>query len=156
MNSKFCLVLGFVTVLWSIILFPSQGWADLLGPGKTVQAFYIDGSFASIEPEVAESTGRSNPAPLTAPVTFQQGAVDGAIINVDATTITITNDVSAFFCTAGGAGTACTDAISGFDFKFTGELILGVSVDPVSAADMLPVSGTFPRQRSPGPATAQQ
>jgi hypothetical protein len=33
--------------------------------------------------------------------------------------------------------------IDGFDFKFTGEDILGVTVDPASAADMLPVTGTF-------------
>ena len=33
--------------------------------------------------------------------------------------------------------------IDGFDIKFTGENILGVSVDPASASGFLPVTGTF-------------
>jgi len=33
--------------------------------------------------------------------------------------------------------------IDGFDFKFTGENILGVSVNGASAAGFLPVTGTF-------------
>jgi hypothetical protein len=48
------------------------------------------------------------------------------------------------FCSPAGGlavGTACTDIIDGFDFKFTGENILGVTVDPSSAAAFL--SATF-------------
>jgi hypothetical protein len=33
--------------------------------------------------------------------------------------------------------------INGFDFKFTGENILGVTIDPSSAAGFLDVNGTF-------------
>ena len=40
-------------------------------------------------------------------------------------------------------GSACADAISGFGFIFTGENILGVSVDPSSSPDFLPVNGVF-------------
>ena len=40
-------------------------------------------------------------------------------------------------------GTACTDKIDGFDFKFTGENILGVTANPASASGFLPVTGTF-------------
>ena len=48
------------------------------------------------------------------------------------------------FCRNGiSTDAACTDLISGFDFLFTGENILGVSVNPASAAAFLPVSGTF-------------
>jgi hypothetical protein len=47
------------------------------------------------------------------------------------------------FCVANTPGTACVDQIDGFNFKFTGENILGVSAGISSAADFLPVSGTF-------------
>jgi hypothetical protein len=48
------------------------------------------------------------------------------------------------FCgVANTPGTACGDVIDGFDFKFTGENILGVSVDASSAPAFLPVTGTF-------------
>jgi hypothetical protein len=40
-------------------------------------------------------------------------------------------------------GTACVDVFNGFDFKFTGENILGVSLDPSSAPAFRPVTGTF-------------
>ncbi len=75
---------------------------------------------------------------------YQQGAADGSTIHVGDTQIVITNLLSgAPFCLSSATGTACTDVIDGFDFKFTGENIVGVSVDPASAVGMLPVSGTF-------------
>ena len=65
-------------------------------------------------------------------------------INVGNTQIVMTNTASgAPFCFANTPGTACVDVIDGFDFKFTGENILGVSVDPSSAPDFQPVTGTF-------------
>lgn len=78
------------------------------------------------------------------PVNYQQGAADGSLIAVQDTQIVITNLLSnALFCFLDTPGTACVDMIDGFDFQFTGEDILGVSVDPASAPDFLPVSGTF-------------
>jgi hypothetical protein len=47
------------------------------------------------------------------------------------------------FCTSPSPGTACADVIGGFDFKFTGENILGVSADPASATGFQPVTGSF-------------
>jgi hypothetical protein len=77
-------------------------------------------------------------------VDFLQGAASGSTIHVGNTQITITNELSGFpFCFANTPGTACVDVIDGFDFKFTGENILGVSVDPASASGFLPVTGTF-------------
>ena len=65
-------------------------------------------------------------------------------IHVGDTQIILTNQASgAPFCFANTPGTACVDQINGFDFKFTGENILGVSADRASAAAFLPVTGTF-------------
>ena len=68
-------------------------------------------------------------------VDFLQGAASGSTIHVGNTQIMITNQlVNQPFCFANTPGTACVDVIDGFDFKFTGENILGVSVDASSAA----------------------
>ena len=81
---------------------------------------------------------------MAAPVDYLQGSADGSTIHVGDTQIIITNLVSGFpFCFANTPGTACVDVIDGFDFKFTGENILGVSVNGASAAGFLPVTGTF-------------
>jgi hypothetical protein len=70
--------------------------------------------------------------------------VSGSTIRVGNTQIVITNMISGIpFCLAGGIGSACGDVIDGFRFKFTGENILGVSVDAASASGFLPVTGTF-------------
>jgi hypothetical protein len=125
-------------------LIPSQARADLIGPGKTVQAFYYNGVFAGPEGQLNAATNTSDPADLTSPVDFLQGAASGSTIHVGATQIIITNVLSGLpFCTTNTSGTACADVIDGFDFKFTGENILGVSVDPASASGFLPVTGTF-------------
>ena len=77
------------------------------------------------------------------PVDFTNN-VSATDIHVGATQIMLTNKSSGFpYCVANTPGTACVDVINGFDFKFTGENILGVSVDPASAAAFLPVNGTF-------------
>lgn len=124
---------------------PLMAHAGLLGAGRTVQAFYYNGVLAGPEPELNAATNTFDPAELLGPITYLQGALDGSTIVVGDTSITITNQLSAAFpfCSTGDAGTACPDVISGFGFLFTGENILGVSVAPASAADFLPVSGTF-------------
>jgi hypothetical protein len=100
--------------------------------------------FASPEGEIPVGGMTSNPTSLAAPVDYVQGSADGSKIHVGDTQIVITNLLSgAPFCFANTAGTACTDVIDGFDFKFTGENILGVSVNGASATDFLPVTGTF-------------
>ena len=132
------------TTLLGLALLPSQAYADLLGAGKTVQAFYYNGVFASPEGEIPVGAGTSDPAPLNSPVVYTEGSADGSLISIGSTQIIITNLISgAPFCTANAVGTACPDVIDGFDFKFTGENILGVSVDPASAADFRPVTGSF-------------
>ena len=137
--------ISFIGSLLSVaVLIPGQAHAGLIGPGTTVQAFYYNSVFASPEGELNAATNTSDPAPLTSPVDFLQGAASGSTINVGDTQIVITNVLSGFpFCFANTPGTACVDVIDGFDFKFTGENILGVSVDPSSAADFQPVTGTF-------------
>jgi hypothetical protein len=125
-------------------LVPNHAQAGLLGAGNTVQAFYYNGVFANPEGEIPAGGMTSNPTSLAAPVHYIQGAADGSTIDVNDTQIVITNLLSgAPFCFANTAGTACTDVIDGFDFKFTGENILGVSVNGASATDFLPVTGTF-------------
>ena len=125
-------------------LVPQQAHAGLIGAGRTVQAFYYNGVFASPEGQIDASTGNSSPSSLGVPVNFQQGAASGSTIAITDTQIAITNLLSGFpFCVLNTPGTACVDVIDGFDFVFTGENILGVSVNGSTPADFLPVSGTF-------------
>ena len=137
-------LLASATMLALAGLVPNHARAGLLGAGNTVQAFYYNGVFASPEGEIPAGGTTSNPTSLAAPVDYVQGSADGSTIHVGDTQIVITNLLSgAPFCFANTAGTACTDVIDGFDFKFTGENILGVSVNGASATDFLPVTGTF-------------
>jgi hypothetical protein len=139
----------FAALLAGTSLFATGARAStLLGAGNTVQAFYYNGVFAGPEGEIPVGGSTTDPTSLAAVVMYQQGAADGSLITVGAgggTQIVITNLLTPDFpfCFGGSAGTACTDQINGFDFKFTGENILGVSVDAASAAAFLPVSGTF-------------
>jgi hypothetical protein len=137
-------LLASTTLLGLTGLLSNQAHAGLIGAGNTVQAFYYNGVFAGPEGEIPVAGFTSDPASLAAPVDYQLGAADGSTIAVNDLQIVITNQLSGFpFCVGSGVGTACTDVIDGFDFKFTGENILGVSVDGSSAADFLPVSDTF-------------
>lgn len=133
-----------IGLVGSVLLFTAPAEAGLLGAGRTVQAFYYNGVFASPEGELPVGAFTSDPASLATAVDYQQGVADGSTIHIGDIQIVITNLVSgAPFCFAGATGTACPDVIDGFDFKFIGENILGVSVNPASAVGMLPVSGTF-------------
>jgi PEP-CTERM motif len=136
-------LLASTTLLGMASLVPIQAQAGLLSALATVQAQYYNGVFASPELEDAVSTGNAIPVSLATAQSFLQGPADGSTITVGNTQITITNMVSFPFCLANTLGTACTDVIDGFNFAFTGENILGVSVDPSSAADFQPVNGTF-------------
>jgi hypothetical protein len=133
-----------ITLLSLSCLVSNQANAGLIGAGKTVQAFYYNGVFASPEGEIAVGAGTSNPASLAVPVNYQLGSADGSTIAVGDVQIGITNLLSgAPFCFLNTPGNACTDVIDGFDFLFTGENILGVSVDGASASDFPPVATTF-------------
>ena len=132
------------TLIGLAALVPNVAQAGLLGVGNTVQAFYYNGALAGPEGEIPVGASTTDPASLATPVDYTQGAADGSLIAIGDTQITITNLLTnAPFCIADTPGTACVDQIDGFDFQFTGEDILGVSVDGASAADMLPVNGTF-------------
>lgn len=116
----------------------------LYGSGRTVQAFYYNSTFASPEGEIPVGQSSSDPFPITSEVDYQLGAADGSTIAVTNMQITITNLLSgAPFCLSGNSGASCGDQIDGFDFKFTGENILGASANIASAVGMLPVTGTF-------------
>jgi hypothetical protein len=135
--------LGASTLLFcTMSLAPGMARADLLGAGKTVQVFYDDGIFP---PEAERPVGSTvtDPAPLNVAVDYQEGQFDLATVHVGATQIVITSLSPTPFCSSGAPGSACTDALSGFDFRFTGEDILGLSVDPSSAPDFQPVAATF-------------
>lgn len=137
--------LASIAVLTIAAMTPCATQAGLLGSGRTVQAEYYNGMLVGPELEINTTTNDATPAPLTLPVNYIQGALDGATILVGDTQITITNQLAnAPFCSDGTSfGTACGDPISGFGFVFTGENILAVSVDAASFADFLPVYGTF-------------
>lgn len=112
-----------------MLLLPSLAYAGLVSSGATVQAFYYNGVFASPEGEIPVGAGSNAPASLATPVNYTEGAADLSTIAVGNVKIAITNLDSGFpFCLANTPGTACTDVIDGFDFKFTGENIIGVSV----------------------------
>jgi hypothetical protein len=134
-----------ITLLASACLFPVKAsTSGLTGAGKTVQAFYYNGVLASPEGEIAVGFGDSNPRSLLNPVDYTQGSGDGSTIHVGDLQISIKNLLSGFpFCFANTPGTACADAIDGFDFKFTGENIISVKVDALSSSAFLPVNGVF-------------
>ena len=83
-------------------LLAGQAHAGLLGAGKTVQAFYYNGVFASPEGELTDPLGTSNPTSLASPVDYIQGAANGSTIDVGDTQIVITNLLSGLpFCVSG-------------------------------------------------------
>jgi len=134
----------------AMLLTLAPAHAGLLGAGRTVQAFYYNGTTSGPEPEQDAATGFFTPASLATNANFNPGIFDNSRIAVTDTKITITYVALPFsFCQNGtSVGSACTDDISGFDFRFTGENILGVAVDPASATAFLPVTGTFPNAKT--------
>jgi hypothetical protein len=137
-------LLASTTLLGLAMVTSQQAHAGLYSASATVQAFYYNGVFASPEGEIPVAASTDDAVTLGSEVDYQTGAADVSTISVTDTQIVITNQAGgAPFCVAGTPGVTCTDTIDGFDFKFTGENITGVTVDPSSALDFLPASGTF-------------
>jgi hypothetical protein len=135
---------GFFISATLLVLLPTAAHATLVGTGKTVQAFYYNGQLASPEGEEPVGASTDDPASLATAVNYQLGAADFSTISVGNLQIVITNmDGGAPFCLLNTPGSACVDAIDGFDFKFTGENITGVTTDAGTSAGFLPVSATF-------------
>ncbi|HTV44169.1 MAG TPA: PEP-CTERM sorting domain-containing protein [Stellaceae bacterium] len=118
--------------------------------GDTVSAYFFLGASSVPTPPFSNASEQEDyditpgnpvdtPAP-TVPVTFIEGAMDGSTINVDDTSITITNDLSGVpFCSTADP---CNDAFTGFAFAFSsGANISNVTVDSTSASDFLPSAG---------------
>jgi hypothetical protein len=136
--------LAVATLLGLASLLPNQAHAGLLSSSATVQAVFHLASLGNAENEIPVGGIDGSPTSLAAPVDYQSGTHDLATIHVGDTQIVITNLSAGIpFCSMNSVGTACTDPFDGFDFKFTGEDILGVSVDPSSAPGFQPVNGTF-------------
>jgi hypothetical protein len=78
---------------------------------------------------------------LLNPVNYIEGPNYLASIIVSDTQIKIHNFPAFPFCFDGvSTGAACTDAIDGFEFKFTGENILGATVNAASAPGFIPAT----------------
>jgi len=74
----------------------------------------------------------------TVPVNFLEDSLTLTTISVHDTQIVITNNFAGIFCSTA----PCTDKFDGFEFLFSsGVNITGVTVDPASAADFLPIAG---------------
>jgi hypothetical protein len=135
----------------AMLLTMAPAQAGLLGSGRTVLAQYYNGTTSGPEIQQDAATLVFGPASLATNASFNPGAISGSRITVTDTkiTITLTGALSGLpFCAdAVSVGNACKDDISGFDFLFTGENILGVSVDPASAPAFRPVTGTFPNTK---------
>jgi hypothetical protein len=154
MKSKLSVALAAVV---SLLALSQQAQADLIGNGtNTVSALFYIG--ASAVPVVTSSTAPfTNPAPSeiedyinsmgmttntpppTIPASFIEGAISGSTIGVGDTQITITNKLSAPFCST---ALPCADVFTGFGFVFSsGVDITGVTVDPASSPAFLPIAG---------------
>src|ERR1700720_438541 len=92
------------------VLIPNHAHADLIGTGKTVQAFFYNGVFANPAGLIPDGAASSDPIELTAPVGFTNN-VSATDIRVGATQIVLTNQSSGAFCVSGNVGTACADVI---------------------------------------------
>ena len=146
MKSKLSLAVAAVV---SLLALSQQAQADLIGNGtNTVSALFYIG--ASAVPVVNSSTAPfTNPAPSeiedyinsmgmttntpppTIPASFIEGAISGSTIGVGDTQITITNKLSAPFCST---ALPCSDVFTGFGFVFSsGVDITAVTVDPASS-----------------------
>ena len=141
--SRWAGVLGAAAVMALMAAGPAQ--AGLIGAGAAVTANYLYGSPST-------STESQGTAPLaTFGTTFSKGAASLSQVTISDTQITINYQGGAQpqsssmypYCYSVAQGTSCGDVINGFDFKFTGENIIGVRVDATSDSGMQPVTGTF-------------
>jgi hypothetical protein len=131
-------ILGFVGVA------ANPAVAGLLNAGATVLTDYYPGTNdpAAAENENAVSfSGNTAPVSLANPVNYVEGPDDGSRIVVGDTSITITNLFAFPFCSDGASvGSACSDQIDGLKFQFTGENILGATIDPASSPGFAPAT----------------
>jgi hypothetical protein len=136
--------LGLITLaVLALGLISHKAQAGLIGAGNTVQALFLNGTAFPLG-LIPTGGSSSDPTSLAAPVNYPDQSNDGFAVAIADTQIVITNLASGVpFCFSDTSGTACVDVINGLDFKFTGENILGVSVNPSSAAGFLPVTGAF-------------
>jgi hypothetical protein len=124
--------------------------AGLIDSGGTVQVFftaYTQGAAQSpvVSPAAAltptDPANQSDAQPLTMVQQFTEATSD-TLLTVADTTLTIENQLNptAPFCFSPSYTTGvCPDPSAIFDFKFTGVTITGVSVDPSTPNDFLPV-----------------
>jgi len=152
---RFQWLIGAAAVSISMQLSPPAR-AGLVGDDNSVAALFYIG--ASAVPVVTSTTAPyTNPAPSeiedyinsmgmttntpppTIPASFIEGAISGSTIGVGDTQITITNKLSAPFCST---ALPCADVFTGFGFVFFGSVdITGVTVDPASSPAFLPIAG---------------
>jgi hypothetical protein len=127
--------------------------AGLVGDDNSVAALFYIGASAvpvvtsttapytnPVPSEIEGPNGPTNPPapPSLIPAHFPAGAADDSTIDVEDTTITITNEDTAPFCST--STTPCPDVFTGFGFVFSGNVdITGVKVDPTSAFS--PIAG---------------
>jgi hypothetical protein len=118
--------------------------AGLLNASATVLTDYYPGTNAPDGQENENSVTFHSPDPVSLANSVNyvtQGADDGSTIVVGDTSITITNLLALTFCSDGSSvGSACTDRIDGFNFQFSGENILGATIDPTSSAGFTPAT----------------
>ena len=145
-----------VAAVVSLLALSQQTQAGLVGDDNAVAALFYIG--ASAVPVITSSTApyttpapseiedyinsmgmTTNTPPPTIPASFVEGAISGSTIGVGDTQITITNKLSAPFCST---GLPCTDVFTGFGFVFSsGVDITAVTVDPASSPAFLPIAG---------------
>jgi hypothetical protein len=153
---RFCWLIGAATVALLMQMSPSAR-AGLIGNGNNSVAalFYLG---APSVPVVTSSTApyttpapseiedyinsmgmTTNTPPPTIPASFVEGAISGSTMGVGDTQITITNKLSAPFCSM---ALPCADVFTGFGFVFFGSVdITDVTVDPASSPAFLPIAG---------------
>ena len=112
--------------------------------GGVVSTYYF-GSLALAENENSQAFGSALPIAVGSTVTYPSpgGANDLSSIVIGDTSIIITNlaGPGLTYCSDGSSvGAACTDSIDGFAFKFTGENILGATINGATAAGFVPAT----------------
>ena len=153
---RFYWLIGAATVALLMQMSPSAR-AGLIGNGNNSVAalFYLGASDvpvvtsltapyttpapSEIEDYINSMGMTTNTPPPTIPASFIEGAISGSTIGVGDTQITITNKLSAPFCST---ALPCADVFTGFGFVFFGSVdITGVTVDPASSPAFLPIAG---------------
>ncbi len=130
-------------------------YAGLINPTSTVDISFdfVDPTLGSISaPSQVFNTGQPGPFSLSAPIIppgtpihttepFNLSANAGFWFTNNQVTIYNNASPPVPFCfSSSNTGSSCADPYNTFDFKFTNENIVKVSVDPGSSADFLPAT----------------